>query len=140
MKDNFETPVALALVACDTIITDAQTGKKTLVGLFNSVGASNFPHVIPQFFVFASMTNAEGETEIRVRLQAGNGDAVCDMPGKVNIPTPLDAPEFIFNVQNLQIPAPGTYELQLVANDIPVASRLLTFRQLQPPPAEGPRA
>ena len=31
MMDSFETPMVLSLLVCDTVITDAQSGKKTLV-------------------------------------------------------------------------------------------------------------
>ena len=38
----------------------------------------------------------------------------------------------VFDIQNLVIKTPGTYELELAYNDIPLASRILTFRQIQP--------
>ena len=133
MKDSFEAPIALALLVCDSIITDAHTGKKTLVNLFNTVGATKYPHVIPQFYIFASMTNSNGEQDFKIRLQSTNGDTVCELPGKIPFNTPLDAPELIFFIQNLVIKSPGTYDLQIVVNDIPIASRLLTFKQIQPP-------
>ena len=124
MYDSFETPMVLSLIVCDTVITDAQSGKKTLVGLFNSVGAARYPHVLPRFFIFASLTN-------------GNGDTVFDLPGKVPFNTPLDAPEIVFDIQNLAIKSTGSYELQIVHNDIPIASRILTFRQIEPPQTAG---
>ena len=137
MYDSFETPMVLSLIVCDTVITDAQSGKKTLVGLFNSVGAARYPHVLPRFFIFASLANGNGEVEFRIRLKAGNGDTVFDLPGKVPFNTPLDAPEIVFDIQNLAIKSTGSYELQIVHNDIPIASRILTFRQIEPPQTAG---
>ena len=67
-----------------------------------------------------------------MRLKAGNGDTVFDLPGKIPFNTPLDTPEMVFDIQNLVIKTPGTYELELAYNDIPLASRILTFRQIQP--------
>ena len=130
--DSFETPMVLSLLVCDTVITDAQSGKKTLVGLFNSVGAVRYPYIIPRFFIFASITNGNGVLNFSVRLKAGNGDTVFDLPGKIPFNTPLDTLEMVFDIQNLVIKAPGTYELQLMYNDVPIASRILTFRQIQP--------
>lgn len=132
MMDSFETPMVLSLLVCDTVITDAQSGKKTLVGLFNSVGAARYPHLMPRFFIFASVTNGNGVLNFSVRLKAGNGDTVFDLPGKIPFDTPLDTPEMVFDIQNLVIKTPGTYELELAYNDIPLASRILTFRQIQP--------
>ena len=131
--DSFETPMVLSLIMCDTVITDAQSGKKTLVGLFNSIGAVRYPHLLPRFFIFASITNGNGTVEFKIRLKAGNGDVVFDLPGKVPFNTPLDAPEIVFDIQNLVIKSTGTYELQVIYNDIPIASRIVTFRQITPP-------
>lgn len=128
MKDNSATP--LALLVCDTVITDAMTGKKTLVGIFNSIAAPKFPHVIPQMFVFASLTNLEGETEVKIKLIAGNNDVLFELPAKVPFKTPLDTPELFFNLQNFPIKSPGTFELQLLAKDEIIASRLLIVREL----------
>lgn len=128
MKDNSATP--LALLVCDTVITDAMTGKKTLVGIFNSIAAPKFPHVIPQMFVFASLTNLECETEVKIKLIAGNDDVLFELPAKVPFKTPLDTPELFFNLQNFPIKSPGTFELQLLAKDEIIASRLLIVREL----------
>ena len=106
--------MVLSLLVCDTVITDAQSGKKTLVGLFNSVGAVRYPYIIPRFFIFASVTNGNGVLNFSVRLKVGNGDTVFDLPGKIPFNTPLDTPEMVFDIQNLVIKAPGTYELQLM--------------------------
>lgn len=117
---EYEPPMVLSLLVCDTVITDAQSGKKSLIGLFNSIGAVRYPYLLPRFFIFVSLTN-------------GNGDTVFDLPGKVPFKTPLDAPEIVFDIQNLVIKSTGTYELQIICDDVPIASRLITFRQITPP-------
>ena len=43
MQETNDTLSALALICCDTVITDVPTGKKTLVGLFNSIKVARFP-------------------------------------------------------------------------------------------------
>ena len=130
---EYEPPMVLSLLVCDTVITDAQSGKKSLIGLFNSIGAVRYPYLLPRFFIFVSLTNGNGDVEFKVRLQAGNGDTVFDLPGKVPFKTPLAAPEIVFDIQNLVIKSTGTYELQIICDDVPIASRLITFRQITPP-------
>jgi len=132
MNDNSNSATALALLLCDTVITDAMTGKKTLVGIFNSIGATKFPHIVPQINVFASLTNLEGETEVKIRLIAGNNNVVFDLPAKVPFKNPLDAPELVFNLQNLKFPSPGAFELQLLAGGKLAASRLLVVSEIKP--------
>lgn len=128
MQLPIETPSALALILCDTIITDAATGKKTLVGIFNSIKVARFPHVIPQFFVFASLTNATGEVPVAIRLTAASGEEIFNLNGKLPFKTPLDAPEMVFHIQNLPIRAEGVYDLELIANSVSIASRTLTIK------------
>lgn len=132
MNDNSNSATPLALLLCDTVITDAMTGKKTLVGIFNSIGATKFPHIVPQINVFASLTNLEGETEVKIRLIAGNNNVVFDLPAKVPFKNPLDAPELVFNLQNLKFPSPGAFELQLLAGEKVAASRLLVVSEIKP--------
>lgn len=137
MKDNLSDAVPLALIVCDTVITDAATGKKTLVGIFNAIGAQKFPHVVPQLSIFASLTNLEGETEIKIRMIAGNSATVLELPAKVPFRNLLDAPEIVFNLQNLRFPAPGTFELQLLARDEVIASRLLVVSEMKAQPGQS---
>lgn len=133
MKENYAAPIPLALLTCDNIITDLRTRKKSLIGLFNSVGASAYPYLMREFFVFVSMTNCEGETDISIKLQAADGDVVFNLPGKIPAQNLLESPEVIFNIQNLVIKAPGSYELILTAGGVQIASRMLTFKQLACP-------
>lgn len=133
MTDNINSAIPLALLVCDTVITDAMTGKKTLVGIFNSMAAAKFPHFVPQMHVFVSLTNLESETEVKIKMIAGNDDTVFELPAKVPFKNPLDTPEIIFNLQNLRVNAPGTYELQLLANGKTIASRLIEIKELRAP-------
>ena len=135
MKENINSAIPLALLVCDTVITDAMTGKKTLVGIFNSIGATKFPHIIPNMSIVASLTNLEGEAEIKIKLIAGNNDVVFELPAKVPFKNPFETPELIFNFQNFRVNSPGTYELQLIAKDGVIASRLIIIKEIKPPQA-----
>ena len=142
MKDISNSPIVLALLICDTVITDAMTGKKSLIGIFNSIAVAKFPHIIPQMNIFASLSNLEGEVEVKLKLIAGNEDVVFELPAKVPFKTPLDAPELFFNLQNFKVNSPGTYELQLIAKDEILASRLIVVREAKMPqhPQQSPEA
>ncbi len=133
MKENISSAIPLALLVCDTVITDAMTGKKTLVGIFNSIGATKFPHIIPNMSIVASLTNLEGDTQVKIKLIAGNDDVVFELPAKVPFKNPFDTPELIFNLQNFRVNSPGTYELQLIAKNDVIASRLIIIKEVKPP-------
>ena len=66
MKDNVNSAIPLALLVCDTVITDAMTGKKTLVGIFNALGATKFPHIIPNMNIMPCYVYINYYTDIRL--------------------------------------------------------------------------
>lgn len=123
MEDITNSPSALALLMCDTVITDAATGKKTLVGVFNSMKVGRLPHVIPQFFVFASITNVRGEIPVNVRLTSVAGDEIFNLSGKVKCSNELASPEMIFHIQNLPMKTTGLFSLELFSGSNFLASR-----------------
>ena len=126
MQETHDTLSALALICCDTVITDAPTGKKTLVGLFNSIKVARFPYIIGQFFIFASVTNGMGEVPVSVRLSASDGRELFNLKGSLHCKTPLDAPEVVFQIQNMPFTEEGVFDLELIANERIIASRTLT--------------
>jgi hypothetical protein len=46
MNDGMQ-PVGLALIVCDAIYQDPTTGKRTLLGIFSAMYASEFPAIVP---------------------------------------------------------------------------------------------
>jgi hypothetical protein len=49
-------PSVLAIVLCDWIIIEQDTGKKTLVGLFDNLNSSAFPFLRPMGFYARLLT------------------------------------------------------------------------------------
>ncbi len=131
MKDVFDSPtISLALLVCDTVITDAATGKKTLVGIFNSVSAVSYPHCIREFYIFCSLTNCEPNTDISVRLTNSEGEQMFDLKGSIRSRSTDETPEVIFGIRNFVVKSEGKYELTLFANEIPIASRFINFTRM----------
>ena len=93
-----EKPICQALVVCDQIITDAATGKKTLVGIFNNLGASQFPCVHPRFCVYVALTNGHGEYTVELRLvhEGGTLEPIAKAQGKIKFGAPTEMLELNF--------------------------------------------
>src|SRR5882762_4990239 len=58
----------LALLLCDQIIIDRDTGKRSLIGLFEMMNPNEFPATASDFCIYASEAR-EGSSETRYYLE-----------------------------------------------------------------------
>ncbi len=109
-------PYILAALLCDNVITDTHTGKKTLVGLFETVFAQTFP-ADQQMSLYLKLTDAEGHYRFHLDYVDIAADQVLDRQevGEVTVPDRLQAGEIVMNIA-VPIPNPGPYEFRFYAN------------------------
>ncbi len=136
-----EEPMGLALVVCDTVIEDRQSGKKSLIGLFDRLHAPVFPCMHPGLSVLVTLTNVAGEMpcEVACRHSEG-GETAFAAKGRMKFPDPGRVVELVFNFTAVRFPKPGRYELQLLVDEMLIMTRPLWVVQLappQPPPHAG---
>jgi hypothetical protein len=122
------------MLLCDTVIQDAQTIKKSLIGIFTRVNVVAFPTIL-NFSVFARLTDAEGK--YRFRLEVVN---LSQNKTLISLP-PTDAleacdqlafVELVVNVQGLPILELGKYEFQLWGNDVYLGRTTMDVVLLRP--------
>ena len=132
-------PVVKAFLVCDQVIHDAQTGKKTLVGVFHELRAERFPAVHPVLWIYANLTNARGNYEFEIRFFDVERNNVLGQgnPPQINIPGPLQTTELSAQLRNVQLPGPGTYEFQLLTNGNLVATKAIRVSALHSGEQEG---
>jgi uncharacterized protein DUF6941 len=112
-------PTLVAMLLCDTVIQDAQTTKKSLIGIFTQVNAIDFPTTV-NATVFARLTDAEGKYKFRldvVNLTENKTILSLPSPHEVEAPSQLALVEIVLQFQRLPVPSAGKYEFQLWAND-----------------------
>lgn len=126
-------PSLLAILMCDQVIIDAATSKKTLVGLFDHIGASQFPAMQPVGF-YARLTDLEGEYTFVIRVvNLTDGEKRV---GELRTP-PIKQPdrlaflELALNLPPVPFPQPGQYEFQLYANEDYIGRSVI---KVGPPP------
>ncbi len=109
-------PYVLAALLCDSIITEAQTGKKTLIGIFENVFVRSFP-VAHQLAIYLKITDAEGPYQFRVDYVDLGADQILDRQeiGELTIPSRLQTGDIVVNIA-VPIPSPGSYEFRFYAN------------------------
>jgi len=111
-------PVLNAMLVCDTVITDRNTGKNSLIGVFEDVRAQSLPIRIG-IAVYAKVTDAEGEYVFKLKLVNQENETVIAEPQMppFRIGDRRKAHELIFTIGNLVFNSEGRYEFQLFADD-----------------------
>lgn len=133
-------PVIKAFLVCDKVIQDAQTGKKSLIGLFHEIKANTFPTVHHELWIYANLTDAHGHYVFEIRfVNASDANRVVghSQPSPITIPGPLQTTELSALLRRVALPGPGTYEFQLIANGELAATksiRVTTVRSPDAPP------
>jgi Family of unknown function (DUF6941) len=124
---NLPTPVVKAFLVCDQVIHDAQTGKKTLVGVFHELRADRFPAVHPVLWIYANITDARGKYAFEIRFVDVERNNVLGKgtPPEISIPGPLQTTELSAQLRNIQLPGPGTYEFHLLVNGKLIATKAI---------------
>ncbi len=112
-------PSLLALLVCDTAITDQETKKTTLVGLFHDIWSAGIPFMQRTAF-FARLTDMEGEysfTMIVVRLTADGEQKIAEGGlAPVKVTDRLLVTDIALNLPPTTFPEYGKYEFQLFFN------------------------
>ncbi len=132
MKDS-TVPTVLALLLCDQVIIDAQTNKKSLVGVFDNLNSLAYPATIT-LAVYAKLRDARGTYNFRMRVVSLKDEsAVADLEIKgVHIADPLQSSELAMNMVGLPFREAGKYEFQLYANDVYLSRITMDARQITP--------
>lgn len=114
------TPKSNAMLICDYVITEQGTNKKSLIGVFENIGAASFPCVHHSLSVYIKLTEAQGRYKFRlelVNLQTNTVAGKAEIPQEIVIDHPLKIHELVFNLQGLRFDQAGDYEFRIYSND-----------------------
>jgi hypothetical protein len=107
------------LLICDRVIHDAETGQASLIGVLESVTSPDFPSVIPSMYVYAKMTDAQGEYVFKLELV--RRDEMSVLGEAVMLPVSADDPmiyiEAVFQLHGVMLERTGYYGARLSANN-----------------------
>lgn len=105
------------MLLCDQIITDRESGKKTLVGVFDRAYYAGEPSAMP-VAIFARLTDAAGAYHFAIEYAHVTTDRVlarAEIPEPVQIPDRLKFHELLMRTTAV-IDALGIFEFRLYAN------------------------
>jgi hypothetical protein len=132
-------PIGVAIVICDQIIEDKLTNKKSLIGIFNQIGAQTFPCRHPQVSVFIAVTDGRGQSAARLRIIHDESEhVVAEVNGTIQFPDVHTVVELRFDLVGLTFPEPGIYAIEFYCDDALVLERRFHVLPIKPP--QGPPA
>lgn len=126
-------PKLNSMLLCDAVIVDELTKKKTLVGLFDSIHAFNFPTIHPSIAVYVRCTDAAGEYTFTLELVDLKENKVIGRAQELRatLPDRLRFTDLIFRLQGAQFPHAGKYEFRILANGRVFGQAAVSLSQLQ---------
>jgi len=130
MTINKVRPALVHTILCDDVRQEAG-GKISLMGLFESISAGVFPALHPRFAIINEWTGGRGEFLCRIRLVA---------PDRKTVLSESDSKFVLFGETqrhrdisvrfNTTFPAPGTYWIEMLVDNDPVALVPLPVQQV----------
>jgi hypothetical protein len=135
-------PSVKAILICDQIIHEFGTNKKSLIGIFEDIHLTAFPHSYPRIAVYVNLTDAHGKYVLELRLVSSADNTVIGSgrTPEVQIDNPLRTCEFALQIQNLVFRQPGVYEFQVFANGELVATKAFNVKSVRLPRPPQPPA
>ena len=131
-------PACNAMLICDQALQEGATGKTSLVGIFENIGAYRYPAGCGLLTVYAKLTDAQGDYRIRLELvNLSDLTVIGQGQFRATIGDRMVPAELTFQIGGLVFPKPGPYEFRLYANDRWVGSKSLHLVQA-PEPAPQP--
>lgn len=107
-------PIPLALLICDHVWRDPNTGKHSLLGTLSGIGGTKLPVVLNMAVYFALI---EGRGIQPVRLELADIDEerppVFRIDSELHFNDPREVVEGAFQFENLVFPQRGQYRLKL---------------------------
>lgn len=126
------TPICRCFTLCRRLFQDPATNDWALVSLTHQVFVPQYP-AVEHFAVFARWTNSHGSYTVEVQLRSVNGEVVWRHIA--NDPFKMDDPSQVWVVPlhrlDMTIPAPGKYEVVMLANGREVAGDFLQAHLIQ---------
>lgn len=112
-----QRPVAIGLALCEQAIVEETTRNVTLVNCFTRLNLREFPTVAQRLTVYAALTDGLGEARISLIVtRLDTLEEVYVYHDRLSFPDPLQEVRLLFRLQDCSFPAPGRYQVTLLAD------------------------
>jgi len=112
-------PILKAMLLCDTTILEEGTHKRTLVGLFDRIKASQFPTAHPSMSVYVQFREIEGTFDFSLELYDLSEEKTLNraMIQNFEVQEKSRDCELVFNLLSVKFEHPGDFEFRIYVND-----------------------
>lgn len=115
-------PIALGLVPCERVITDRQSGRRSLIDVFSGLQVTDIKNE-QEFSIFTRLTNGHGAVPIDLLgIDLTTGNQIYQQTDTAVFPDPLAVINLHVRLR-LMFPTIGWYEFILQANGNPIAQQ-----------------
>lgn len=124
------TPFLVAALVCDVAVEDPNTGKQNLIGIFDYVGAGDFP-AERRMSLYLKLTDAEGYYPLEVEYVYVNDNIVLDtIAVELEVEDRTVAVECVMHSPLLPMPYPGRYEFRIRASGMFLGNAFIDVGQV----------
>ena len=115
-------PNVKTFLIADQVFPQA-SGKWCVIGVFDRIVAARFPVVHPSLGLFLTISDAEGDYEVKVEFRNEESKVLAEFGGiRLTAPHRLATVPFGVQTDNLKLPAPGRYSFVPYFNGEPVVT------------------
>jgi hypothetical protein len=136
--DGQPIPTLLAFLVCETVIHDAQTQKKTVVGIFSHLLSEKVPSSA-NVGLYGKLVEGSGQYRLKIRLVHLKDEKLVMEAGlDANWAVPEQPLELSINLRGLPIPDFGQYEFQMFANEVYLGRAVFRVDKMPLPSSNQP--
>jgi hypothetical protein len=122
-----QRPVAVGLMLCEKIIVEEGTRNVTLVSCFSRLRVHQFPSAPHRMAVYVVLTDGQGEGVIDLILnRLDESEELFQQRQPIKFTGPLQEIGMLFRLNQCSFPAPGRYQILLLADGEMVAQKAFT--------------
>ncbi len=113
-------PILKAMLLCDLTIVEERSRKRSLIGLFDSIGSAKLPTVHPSMSVYVQFREIEGVFDFTLELVDLEQEKVLNkaMIKGFQVQDKSRDCELVFNLMAVKFDHPGDYEFRIYVNDL----------------------
>ena len=113
-------PILKAMLLCDLTIVEERSHKRSLIGLFDSIGSAQFPTVHPSMSVYVQFREIEGVFDFTLELVDLEDEKVLNkaMIKRFQVQDKSRDCELVFNLMAVKFDHAGDYEFRIYADDL----------------------
>ena len=130
--EQISSPMANAILVCDSVINEAVTNKNSLIGIFENINVTEFPYVHHSLCVYVKLTQIRGKHSFRlelVDLQNNTINAKIETPEALIKDGQKTTSEFVYTLNSLPFKHAGDYEFRLFIDQTLVSKKGFRVRK-----------